>query len=71
MSTGASNLPCRNNASSALNVIIETEVLVTELLQDVKGLSGLEVLKLDEAIWEAVVCCLTELLNHCHVLLPC
>ena len=54
-----------------MDVIIEAQVLVAQLVQNLKGLVGLEVLKLDEAIGEATVCCVAELSNHLHVFLPC
>lgn len=64
------DLPSSDDGSCALDVVIEAEVLVAELVQDVKGLSGLEVLELDQAVGEAVVGRFAELCYHLHVLLP-
>jgi len=65
------NTPSSDDTTSSLNVIIEAEVLVAHLFQDGEGLVGLEVLKLDEAVGEAMLSCCTELLHHLHVLLTC
>lgn len=64
-------LPSSDDAPSALDVIIEAQVLVAHLVQNLEGLVGLEVLKLDETVGEAMVCCLAELSNHLHMFLPC
>lgn len=64
-------LPSSDDAPGALDVIAEAQVLVAHLVQNLEGLAGLEVLKLDEAVGEAAVGCLTELSNHLHVFLPC
>ena len=61
-------LPSSNNASSALNVIIEAQVSVAHLFQDGKRLICLEVLKLNQAVGKAVLRRCTELLNHLHML---
>ena len=63
--------PSSDNTASSLDVIIEAEVLVAHLFRDGKGLVGLEVLKLDEAVGEAMLSCCTELLHHLHVLITC
>ncbi len=64
------NLPCSDDTTSALNVIIEAQVLVTHLVQDGEGLVGLEVLKLDQAVGEAMLSSGAELIHHLHVLIP-
>ena len=64
-------LPSSNDASSALDVIIEAEVSVAHLFQDGKCLICLEVLKLDQAVGKAVLCRCTELFNHLHMLFTC
>ncbi len=65
------NTPSSDNTASSLDVVIEAEVLVAHLFQDGKGLVGLEVLKLDEAVGEAMLSCCTELFHHLHVLITC
>ena len=65
------NIPSSDDTTSSLNVIIEAEVLVAHPFQDGKGLVGLEILKLDEAVGEAVLSCCTELFHHLHVLITC
>ena len=65
------NKPSSDDAAGSLDVIIEAEVLVAHLFQDGKGLVGLEVLKLDEAVGEAMLSCCTELLHNLHVLITC
>ncbi len=65
------NTPSSDDTTSSLDVVIEAEVLVAHLFQDGKGLIGLEVLKLDEAIGEAMLSCCTELFHNLHVLITC
>ena len=65
------NTPSSDDTTSALNIVIEAEVLVAHLFKDGKGLVSLEVLKLDEAIGEAMLSCCTELFHHLHVLVTC
>ena len=69
--TLAWQLPSSDNTTSALNVIIEAQVFVAHPVQDGKSLVGLEVLELDQAVGEAMLSSSTELIHHCHVLIPC
>ncbi len=62
--------PCQDCGTSALDIVVETEALGSHALQYTKGLSGLEVLKLDESVGECLDHGITELLHNVQMLFP-